>query len=347
MEERNMPSTDPHHSTADLLSWSEIRRPDHSPAAYHSTQPSDGISEALSGCHITNEESESFNKKKNCSGHKLKEMTGSDIFSDNGKDDPNHQTRIHYHQDQLSQISFSGEENVTPKKPTTLTEAAKQKELSRTVETEADSKSKKKQISNANTKAISCGHDIFASLSGEENVSPKKSTTLTEAAKQKELSKTVETESDSKSKKKHVSNSKTKAISGSHDIIASPLHPESQPRRFLAATQQEVKGNSSMEESSPRNSRASNGKSGNRLFSEEHVVKSSRKIHNQKFQELTSNGVFVSDKIPPGHSEKMQSSAKKREMSGHNIFADGKSEYRDYYGGERRPPGGESSISLV
>lgn len=28
-------------------------------------------------------------------------MTGSDIFSDNGKDDPNHQTRIHYHQDQV------------------------------------------------------------------------------------------------------------------------------------------------------------------------------------------------------------------------------------------------------
>jgi len=40
-------------------------------------------------------------------------MTGSDIFSDDGKYDPNHQTRIHYHQDQLSQISFSGEENAT------------------------------------------------------------------------------------------------------------------------------------------------------------------------------------------------------------------------------------------
>lgn len=83
------------------------------------------------------------------------------------------------------------------------------------------------------------------------------------------------------------------------------------------------------------------------MFSEGHVVKSSKKIHNQKSQALSSNGIFKSDKIPPGYSEKMQSSAKKREMSGHNIFADGKSEYRDYYGGARRPPGGESSISLV
>ncbi|EOA27602.1 hypothetical protein CARUB_v10023742mg [Capsella rubella] len=296
-EERNNNVTalnNPHHSTADLLSWSEIRRPDYSTAANRSNQPSDGMSEVLGGGgRITNAESESLNKnvsyRKNCSGHKLKEMTGSDIFSDNGKDDPNHQTRIHYHQDQQSQISFSGEENVTPKKPVTLNEAAKQKELSRTVETEADSKSKKKQVSNTKSRAMS-GHDIFAS-------------------------------------------------------------PEKQPRRLLAVTQSEVKGNRNTEESAPRSSRASvkvsTGQSGNKMFSEEHVVKSSKKIHNQKFQELTSNGIFKCDKIPPGYSEKMQSSAKKREMSGHNIFADGKSEYRDYYGGARRPPGGESSISLV
>lgn len=126
---------------------------------------------------------------------------------------------------QNSQISFSAQENATPKKPTTLTEAAKQKELSRT----------------------------------EENVTPKKPTSLTEAAKQKELSRTVQTESDSKSKKKQISNSKTKATSG-HDIFASPPPPsESQtPRRSLAAAQQEeVKGNKNMDESAPRSSRAS------------------------------------------------------------------------------------------
>jgi len=264
-------SSDPHHSTADLLSWPQIH---HSSAANPSNQPSDDIGDVLGGGgRTTNKEAKSLNKKKNCCGHKLKEMTGSDIFSDNGNvtnGDPTHTSRIHYHHDQDSQISFSGEENnnaaATPKKPTT--------------------------------------------------------TSSPEAAKLKELARSV---ADSKSKKKQLSSSKTKAITG-RDIFASPPPPETQ----VAATKQQVKGNKNLEESA----KASN---------------SSRKIHhnNPKFQQLTSNGIFKSDKIPPGYSEKMHSSAKSREMRGNNIFADGKSEYRDYYGGARRPPGGESSLSLV
>ncbi|CAF2276712.1 uncharacterized protein LOC106446403 isoform X2 [Brassica napus] len=278
-------SSDPHHSTADLLSWPQIH---HSSAANPSNQPSDDIGDVLGGGgRTTNKEAKSLNKnvsyRKNCCGHKLKEMTGSDIFSDNGNvtnGDPTHTSRIHYHHDQDSQISFSGEENnnaaATPKKPTT--------------------------------------------------------TSSPEAAKLKELGRSVQTQADSKSKKKQLSNSKTKAITG-RDIFASPPPPP--------ATKQQVKGNNNMEESA----KASNGQSCN---SEEHVVKSSRKIHNNpRFQQLTSNGIFKSDKIPPGYSEKMHSSAKSREMRGNNIFADGKSEYRDYYGGARRPPGGESSLSLV
>lgn len=49
----------------------------------------------------------------------------------------------------------------------------------------------------------------------------------------------------------------------------------------------------------------------------------------------------------PASAEKPLSSAKLREMSGSNIFADGKAESRDYLGGVRKPPGGESSIALV
>nr|VDD12594.1 unnamed protein product [Brassica oleracea] len=281
-------SSDPHHSTADLLSWPQIH---HSSAANPSNQPSDDIGDVLGrGGRTTNKEAESLNKnvsyRKNCSGHKLKEMNGSDIFSDNGNvtnGDPTHTSRIHYHHDQDTQISFCGEENsvaATPKKPTTSSaEAAKLKELGRSVQTQADSKSKKKQLSN----------------------------------------------------------SKTKAITGRY-IFASPPPPETQ----VAATKQQVKGNKNLEESA----KASNVSTIRNT--EEHVVKSSRKIHNNpKFQQLTSNGIFKSDKIPPGYSEKMHSSAKSREMRGNNIFADGKSEYRDYYGGARRPPGGESSLSLV
>lgn len=85
---------------------------------------------------------------------------------------------------------------------------------------------------------------------------------------------------------------------------------------------------------------------GNAALSEEPVVKTAKKIPNQKFSELSGNNIFKGD---PGaaSAEKPLSSAKLREMSGSNIFADGKVESRDYFGGVRKPPGGESSIALV
>lgn len=76
------------------------------------------------------------------------------------------------------------------------------------------------------------------------------------------------------------------------------------------------------------------------------MVKISKKIHNQKFAELKGNNIFKGD-VPPGSAEKPLSTAKLREISGSNIFADGKAESRDFLGGVRKPPGGESSISLV
>ncbi|KAF2284050.1 hypothetical protein GH714_018514 [Hevea brasiliensis] len=88
------------------------------------------------------------------------------------------------------------------------------------------------------------------------------------------------------------------------------------------------------------------GGQSNILFGEEPVARTSKRIHNQKFQELTGNDIFKGD-VPPGSAEKPLSSAKLREISGSNIFADGKSESRDYFGGVRKPPGGESSITLV
>lgn len=82
------------------------------------------------------------------------------------------------------------------------------------------------------------------------------------------------------------------------------------------------------------------------MFSEEPVIKTAKKIHNQKFAELTGNDIFKGD-APPGSAEKPLSVAKLREMSGSDIFADGKAASRDYLGGVRKPPGGESSIALV
>lgn len=76
------------------------------------------------------------------------------------------------------------------------------------------------------------------------------------------------------------------------------------------------------------------------------MVKTAKKIYDKKYAELSGNDIFKGD-VPPSSAEKSLSVAKMREMSGSDIFADGKVESRDYLGGVRKPPGGESSIALV
>ncbi|XWS15017.1 hypothetical protein CRYUN_Cryun35bG0058600 [Craigia yunnanensis] len=290
--ERNTPVRKPHTSTADLLTWSETPQPDSSASAARSTrphQPSDGIRKVVFGGQVTDEEFESLNKRKPPSGYKMKEMTGSGIFAANGENDesepgsanptPNNKTGLRMYQQALAginHISFAEEESISPKKPATLPEVAKQRELSGTLESE-DAKLKK-QLSDAKCKELS-GHDIFAPP------------------------------------------------------------PEILPRtttvRALA-----LKGNFDMGVHDTRNP------AGGSMSSEEFGVKTAKKIYNQKFAELSGNDIFKGD-VPPGSAEKPLSVAKKREMSGSNIFADGKIESRDYLGGVRKPPGGESSIALV
>ncbi|XP_076925119.1 uncharacterized protein LOC143587829 [Bidens hawaiensis] len=163
------------------------------------------------------------------------------------------------------------------------------------------------------------------SFGEDESVSPKKA--LSEA-KQRELSGTLDNESDS-TLKKQFSNAKNKELSG-HNIFAPP--PEIQPRP-LTARALALRESISIGESTPNNVR----KPG---------IKTAKKIPSQKFTELSGNNIFKGDEVPAS-AEKPLSSAKLREMSGSNIFADGKAESRDYLGGVRKPPGGESSIALV
>ncbi|KAE8709823.1 hypothetical protein F3Y22_tig00110328pilonHSYRG00567 [Hibiscus syriacus] len=217
----------------------------------------------------------------------MKEMTGSGIFAANGENDEaetgsanpdsNPKTGLRMYQKALagiSHISFDEEESISPRKPTTLPEVAKQRELSGTLESE-DSKLKQ-QVSDAKCRELS-GHDIFAPPS---------------------------------------------------EILPRPTTV-----RALA-----LKDNFDMGESHTSNA-AGGGV-------EDAVVKTAKKIHNQKFAELSGNDIFKGD-VPPGSAEKPLSTAKLREISGSNIFADGKLESRDYLGGVRKPPGGESSIALV
>ncbi|KAF9623772.1 hypothetical protein IFM89_005279 [Coptis chinensis] len=310
--ERVTPVRKIHTNTADLLTWSENPSLDSSSAlnsansnsnsrcsTIRSHQPSDKISKVLFGGQLTEEEAESF-KRKPCSGHKMKEMTGSGIFTGEGENGTSetgnfnqgsNKTGLRVYQQALngiSQISFSTEEKVSPKKPTSLPEVAKQRELSGTLESE-DAKMKK-QLSDAKYKELS-GQDIFGP-------------------------------------------------------------PPEIPPRPLAARNLELKGSIDMGEPAPRNVRTSvkvsnpSGGQSNIVFSEESPVKTAKKIHNQKFQELTGNDIFKGD-APPGSAEKPLSVAKLREISGSDIFADGKAANRDYLGGVRKPPGGESSIALV
>ncbi|KAL0448752.1 UNVERIFIED_CONTAM: hypothetical protein Slati_1431600 [Sesamum latifolium] len=176
--ERATPVRKPHTSTSDLLTWSEAPPPEASSSAgasrsaARSNQPSDGIGKVLFGGKITDEEAQSLNKRKPCSGYKLKEITGSKYFTADSEDastesgtfDGNSNTRtsvriVQQAANGISQISFSIEEKISPKKPTTLPEVAKQRELSGTLESESESRAKK-QLSDAKCKELS-GSDIF------------------------------------------------------------------------------------------------------------------------------------------------------------------------------------------
>lgn len=160
---------------------------------------------------------------------------------------------------------------------------------------------------------------------GEEGTtSPKKSIS---EAKQRELSGTLENESEA-TLKKQISGLKNKELSG-HNIFAPP--PEIQPRP-LAARALALRESITIGESTPQNGHES-------------AVKTAKKIPNQKLTELSGNNIFKGDDTSAS-VEKPLSSAKLREMSGSNIFADGKAESRSYLG-SRKPPGGESSIALV
>ncbi|KAJ6412787.1 hypothetical protein OIU85_017971 [Salix viminalis] len=293
--ERNPPVRKPHTSTADLLTWSETPPPDSpsvgsAPLSTRSHQPSDGISKVVFGGQVTEEEFESLNKRKPCSGYKMKEMTGSGIFAANGEDDaaesgianptPNSKTGLRMYQQAIagiSHISFAEEDSVSPKKPTTLPEVAKQRELSGTLESESDAKLKK-QISDAKSKELS-GHDIFAP---PPEILPRPTT--------------------------------VRALALQESIQLGEPSPQIPV--------------------------------GGQQPSEESVVKTAKKIYNQKFNELSGNDIFKGD-APPSSAEKPLSVAKLQEMSGNDIFADGKVESRDFLGGVRKPPGGESSIALV
>ncbi|KAJ8540165.1 hypothetical protein K7X08_026554 [Anisodus acutangulus] len=298
--EKSTPQRNSQTCTADLLTWSsEIPPPS---SASRSRHPSHGVSKVLFGGHITDEEAESFYKRRPASGYKLKDLSGSNIFSAGGEDgaseagpvkcNTNNRTSVRIVQQGANgknQISFGTEEKISQKTPTFLTEVENQHELSGNQESEIDCKVKK-QLSDA----------------------------------------------------------KSKELSGS-DIFGPPV--EVPPRSLAAARSLEPIESKDVDKPAPRTVRTSvkvsnpAGGRSNIMFADEPVVNCVKKIHDQKYAELTGNNIFKGE--TPGSPEKPLSRSKLREMSGSNIFSDGKAETRVCYGGVRKPPGGESSIRLL
>lgn len=317
-------------STFDLFSWSEgppdsaqVRTPARPSASTDSNafdqtanaspvgrptirmhQPAGGTSTITFGEQITAEEAEALLKRRPCSDSKKREMTGSGIFnpdnptegadSANGYSTPDRPSVRIYQQAAgiVSQISFGVDGSVSPKKPTSLTEVAKQRELSGSQESSIDVHFRK-QCSLAKSKELS-GNDIF----GPPPEVPPRS-------------------------------------------LNRNLEPKEEPKEMRESA-----------EPMPRNVRTSvkvsnpAGGYSQITFGQESAGKTIRRVHDQKVAELTGNNIFKGD-TPLNSAEKPVSVAKLREMSGSDIFADEKPVNRDCLGGIRKPPGGESSIALV
>ncbi|URD82286.1 Transcription initiation factor IIF subunit alpha [Musa troglodytarum] len=183
-------------------------------------------------------------------------------------------------------------------------------------------------------------------FNGNGTILPEKPMLLAGVAKQRELSGTLLSESEPRLKKR-LSDAKSRELSG-HDIFAGPREV---PLRPLAAQYLEL-NDKGLGRTTPRKSPLTvnvaqrTAGPNNFLFGDEIPVRTSKKMHAKKIADLTGNDIFK-DVAPPGFSEKTRSKAKLKELIGNDIFADKKDPPRYYFGGIRKPPGGESSITLA
>ncbi|KAJ7556831.1 hypothetical protein O6H91_05G100500 [Diphasiastrum complanatum] len=131
-------------------------------------QPAGGVSTISFGEKLTLEEAEASLKRRPGSDTKRKEMFGSGIFAEpvegadvsNGFHTPDRSSaRVHQPAGGVSQISFGGDDSISLKKPTSIPEVAKQRELSGSQETFADVHLKR-PFSDAKAKEL-VGSDIF------------------------------------------------------------------------------------------------------------------------------------------------------------------------------------------
>lgn len=246
------------------------------------------------GAGLTPEEAEALNKRKPNSESKKREMSGSGIFSQDDDLDQSSSVsdkptvRVHQPSAAVSQISFGVDGVVSPKKPTSVSEVAKQRELTGTLEL--------------------------------DGVTPARKPTST---------------------------SKVKELVGS-DIFGPPpdLPPRSLGRSLDGVYQENAGATTPGVDPSTSLFKLPGAPTSLATFGEDDQEFLAKKSNQQKVAELSGTNIFKGD-ASPAVPEKSLSAAKRREMTGSDIFADGKPVIREHFGGTRKPPGGESSLTLV
>ncbi|WVZ57150.1 hypothetical protein U9M48_007574 [Paspalum notatum var. saurae] len=154
--ERAAPVRSSHTSTAGLLAWPHPdgagplppRRPN---------QPTEEFRRVVFGGQVTEEGTDDLRKMRTGAAPKWKETTAG---SGTLKAEAAAAGPIASRDRQASQITFSQDGSIPPRKATSVAGVARQRELNHSVQSEGDGKIKR-QVSDAKSKELS-GHDIFA-----------------------------------------------------------------------------------------------------------------------------------------------------------------------------------------
>ncbi|KAL6594039.1 hypothetical protein ACP70R_048940 [Stipagrostis hirtigluma subsp. patula] len=282
--ERAVPVRSSHTSTAGMLAWPHPDGAAPLPAR-RPNQPTEEFRKVVFGGQVAGDEelagADGLNKGMPYSASKSKEMTGSGIFEAEFNGGAQTASRNPQVTNTISQITFAEDASVPPRKPTSVAEVARQRELSRTVQSEGDG-IMRRQVADTKSQELS-GHDIFADY---EDPRP------------------------NRSRRSDYSSSAQHSPVKNANVLPAP---------YLVSTFSFGEANF---DSTP---------------------KTAKKITSNKSTDLTGKDILEGDSAV-GSKEKHMSGAKLKEMTGSNIFADGKAPPR---GRTRQPPGGDSSILLV
>ncbi|KMZ66259.1 hypothetical protein ZOSMA_2G02700 [Zostera marina] len=178
------------------------------------------------------------------------------------------------------------------------------------------------------------------SFNEDESVCPKKPISAAEVTKQRELRGNVDKESKIKVKKQ-LSNAKSKELNA-NDIFGPPEISSKLSESFMKLKSKDMDQGNTV----PTKTNTPRAQTCNNIFNNYSSPNTTtKKIYGKKLAELSNNNIFKSDS-PVKSTERSLSVAKLKEMHGNDIFADGKPPSREYLGGVRKPPGGESSITF-